>query len=308
MRVVCMRMEHVFLAKPSLKAWKRTHKAILVFICLAAVVCVRAQNPGKPKTNEEKAQELIALENKTHTFEEFLSGNPEVIANEEQIFALTSDARVKRRIASILITLGIKDRVYFDYLVHEAQKGLNNEMPWPSAYDEHGRLNKDATPAFIAWCKKYGLDPKGPHFASYRAANPVWLEWCMKRHLNLNNARYAAYYEIPDGWYDLAAARDPRAYNLLVQGLHSHNLMIAVDAAKGLARLQDPRAVDELIATGRRVPGEARYGIAVALLYFPDPKAQAAAEELSDVLDDKHLFELMREEAKKKGVKGLFPY
>jgi HEAT repeat protein len=281
---------------------------IAVVLCVAGISRATAQNNRTARTNDEKAQELIALENKTHTFQEFLSGNPEVVANEEQIFALTSDVKVKRRIASILITLGIKDRIYFDYLVQEAKKGLNNDMPWPSAYDERGRLNKDVTPAFIAWCKKNGIDPNDPHVASYRAADPAWLEWCMKRHLNLNNSRYAAYYEIPDGWYDLAAARDPRAYDLLIEGLHSHNLMIAATAAKGLARLQDPRAIDELITTGHRVPGEARYGIAEALLYFSDPKAQAAAEELSDVLEDKKLFDYKRAEAKAKGVKGLFPY
>jgi len=130
----------------------------------------------------------------------------------------------------------------------------------------------------------------------------------MKRHLNLNNTRYAAYYEIPLPWYDLAAARDPRSYDLLVQGLHSHNFMIAAAAAKGLARLQDPRAIEELIMTGRRVPGEARAGIVEALLYFNDPKAQAGAEQLSDILDNKHLFDIMRENAKKQGVKRLFPY
>lgn len=285
---------------------KRVHKATLVFICLVAMVCAQAQNPGKPKTNDEKAREL--LHNRTHGFEDLVRGDPEAVANAKEIFRLSSDAMVKRRTASVLITLGVKDRIYFEYLVGEAQKGLDNPMPWPSAYDEHGRLNHKITPEFIAWCKKRGLDPNDPKLAAYRAANPVFLEWAMKRHLNLNNSRYAAYYEVPRAWYDLAAARDPRAYDLLVQGLHSHNLMIAAVSAKGLARLQDPRAVDELIAMGRQVPGEARIGIMEALLYFDDSKAQAAAEELSDVLNDKHHFELIRENAKKQGVKGLFPY
>jgi HEAT repeat protein len=267
-----------------------------------------ALDVNSQKTNEKKAQELTQLFNSKYKFEDLLRGDPGAVSLDKQIFALTDEAKIKRRIASILITLGIKDRVYFDYLVQEARKGLENEMPWPSAYDERGRLNKDITPAFIAWCKEQGIDPNDPHYASYRAANPIWLKWCMKRHLNLNNSRYAAYYEIPDGWYDLAAARDPRAYDLLIEGLHSHNLMIAATAAKGLAGLQAPRAIDELIATGRRVPGEARYGIAEALLYFSDPKAQAAAEELSDVLEDKKLFDYKRAEAKAKGVKGLFPY
>jgi hypothetical protein len=267
-----------------------------------------AQIASQHETNEEKAQELTQLINSKYTFEDLLKGNPEAVSLDKRIFALTSDIKVKRRIASILVTLGVKDPTYLDYLILEAKKGLSNEMPWPSAYDEHGKLNTDVTPAFIAWCKRHGLDPKDPKYASYRAADPVFLDWCMERHLNLNNSRYAAYYEIPDGWYDLAAARDPRAYNLLIEGLHSHNLMIVATAAKGLARLQDPKAIEELIATGRRVPGEARVGIMEALLYFNDPKAQAAAEELSAVLDNKHLFELMREDATKKGIKGLFSY
>lgn len=285
---------------------KRAFKAGLVFICLAIGLCARAQQPGKPKINDEKAQEL--LHSKTYTFEDLLHGDSGAVANAKEIFRLSSDAVVKRRTASVLISLGVKDQVYFEYLSSEARRALDNPMPWPTAYDEHGRINQKITPQYAAWCKKWDVDPNDPKHAAYRASDPAFLEWAMKRHLNLNNTRYEAYYEIPAPWYDLAAARDPRAYNLLLQGLHSHNLMIAAVAAKGLARLQDPRAVDELIVTGRRVPGEARAGIAEALLYFNDPKAQAVAEELSDVLDNKHLFELMRENAKKQGVKGVFPY
>jgi PBS lyase HEAT-like repeat-containing protein len=286
---------------------KRAFKARLVFICLAAVLCARAQHPHRLKTNDEKAREL--LDNKEHTFEDLLRGEPKAVANAKEIFRLSSDAMVKRRTAGVLITVGVTDRIYFEYLVSEAKKALDNPMPWPTAYDDHGRINQNVTPAFIAWCKKQGIDDANdPKLAAYRASDPVFLEWTMKRHLNLNNTRYAAYYEIPIPWYDLAAARDPRAYDLLVQGLHSHNLMIASVAAKGLAKLQDPRAIDVLITVGRRVPGEARAGIMEALLYFDDPKAQAAAEELADVLDNKHLFELIRANAKKYGVKGLFPY
>ncbi len=280
----------------------------LVLICFAAVLCADAQQPDKAKTNDERAQELITLNNKNHTFEEFLHGNPETVANAKEIFRLSSDAVIKRRIASVLIYLGVTEQAYFDYLVSEARKGLDNPMPWPTAYDEHGRTNQEITPEYAAWCKKHEVDPNDPKHVAYRASDPKFLEWAMERHLNLNNTRYEAYYEIPLAWYDLAAARDPRAYDLLVQGLHSHNLMIAAVAAKGLAKLQDPRSIKELIATGRRVPGEARVGIMEALLYFDDSKAQAAAEELSDVLNDKHHFELIRENAKKQGVKGLFPY
>jgi hypothetical protein len=88
------------------------------------------------------------------------------------------------------------------------------------------------------------------------------------------------YYEVPTAWFYLAAAGDPRAYDLLIKGLHSQNPMIAGMAAWGLAKLQDHRAIDELIATGHQVPGEARACIVRSLVYFDVPKAQAAAEQL----------------------------
>lgn len=80
--------------------------------------------------------------------------------------------------------------------------------------------------------------------------------------------------------------------------------MIIDIAAKGLAKLQDPRAIPALIDAGRQNPGEARGGTD-ALLFFDDPKAQAAAEELSD---DKKILEGLRSEIKKQGLKLWFPW
>jgi hypothetical protein len=62
-----------------------------------------------------------------------------------------------------------------------------------------------------------------------------------------------------------------------------------------------------LIATGRAAPAEARGGISEALLFFPDPRAQAAAEE---ILPDKekHMVEVWRRDIKTRGLKALFPW
>jgi HEAT repeat protein len=288
----------------------RTWAGLFVVIVIGLVGNAgNSQETSRPKSNDEKVDELTRLINSKYTFEDLLNGNPEAVAIDEQVFALTSDPKVKRRIASILLSIGVKDRAYLDYLSRAAEEALSNEMPWPGLYDEHGRLNQKAdNPAFVEWCKKHGLDPSDEKLRAYRAANPVFLEWCIEHKLSAQDQRARAYYEIPVPWYDLAAARDPRAYDLLIRGLHSRNLMIAATAAKGLARLQDPKAIDELIATGRRVPGEARGGIAQALLYFPDPKAQAAADELSDVWEDRKIWDMLRQEARSKGVKALFDY
>ena len=286
---------------------ERTVVFVLMIFWLTGSQAAQKANEGK--TNEEKVQELTKLINSRYTFEDLINGNPEAIAIDEQVFSLTSDLKVKRRIAGILVSIRVKDRVYFDYLVSEAKKALDNDMPWPTLYDEHGKVNQNTLmPATIEWFKKHGEDAGEERYASYKSANPEFLDWCIEHHQNPNEARFAAYYVIPDPWSDLAAAHDPRAYDLLVQGLHSHNLMIADAAARGLARLQDPRAIDELIATGRRAPGEARVGIVTALLYFSDPKAQAAAEEFSDVFADRRSLGFLREKAKRDGVKGLFSY
>ena len=252
----------------------------LVVIMHMVAIPARAQETCRCKPDDEKAQELMLLQKKTHTFEDVLNRDPDAIANEMQLFCLTSDPELKQRLASILMSIGVKDKIYFDYLTDAAKKALNNDMPWPTLYDEHGDIiEKGASPAFLEWCRKHGVSP--------------------------NEARSYAYYEIPNPWYYLAAAGDPRAYDLLIEGLHSHNLMIAGTAAQGLAKLQDPRAIPELIATGRGVPGEARFASGQALLYFSDPRAQAAANEL---ITDKNLLERERHEAQTKGVKGLFHY
>jgi hypothetical protein len=81
-------------------------------------------------------------------------------------------------------------------------------------------------------------------------------------------------------------------------------------AAQGLARLQDVRAVEQIIAVARHQGREAKDTMAAYLLYFPDARAQAAAEEL---LDDKRvagkrIVDTARHQVETEGIKGLFPW
>ena len=245
-----------------------------------ATVPQKVERASRTTNDEEMAHELI--NDKRYSFQDLLNKSPGAIANSETVFALTKETQRKQRIASILLSIGVKDRVYFDYLTDEARKALahDHDMPWPLLYGND-------------W------EPKG--------ANPAMNEWCEKHNLPFWDMYRVSYYEITGAWYFLAAAGDPRTYDLLVKGLHSPNPMIAAMAAHGLAKLQDPRAIEELIATGRKVPVEARGGIAEALLFFPDPKAQAAANE---ILPDKekNLLEVWRRDIKARGLKVLFPW
>ena len=156
-------------------------------------------------------------------------------------------------------------------------------MPWPTLYDEHGAKRS----------------------TTVNTLNPDFLKWCKEHHEDPASAFEAAYYEVPVPWYNLAAAGDQRSYSLLIQGLHSHNLMIQVWAAMGLAKLQDPGAIDPIIAAVRNAPAETHDAMAKVLLHFQDSKAQAAADEL---FAHKEYLEPLRQQIKQQGLKELFPY
>lgn len=267
----------------SCRAFTTFARVVLVFVMVALV----ASHPGYPQTasepdaNEKKAQGL--LNDKAHTFEDLLKRDPGAISNAKEVFVLSKDPVLKQRVASLLVSLGEKDPIYFDYLKQHAEQSLKNDMPWPNLYDEHGNKRSKTIDTL----------------------NPEFLRWCKEHHQDPASTFEAAYYEIPVPWYYLAASDDARAYPLLVQGLHSHNFMIQVWASWGLAKLQDPRAIDEIISAVRRAPGETHDSIARALLHFPDPKAQAAADNL---FVNKDYLEALRKEIKQKGLKDLFPY
>lgn len=263
------------------RAWSTAAAlAVAASQLVAAGSAQQPQGTARAETNEEKAKQLLELNNKKHTFEDLLHGDPDSVANAKKVFALSDDPERKQRIASILLSIGVKDRVYRDYLEHAAREALADETPWPTQYDDKGQP-QDWSPVFLEWCQKRGLPP-----------------WeTLKK----------VYYEISNPWYYLAASGEPSFYDLFIEGLHSHNLMIAGAAAEGLAKLQDPRAIEPLITAGRHTPGEGRGGIRTALLYFSDPRAQAAAEEFFTPTE-KRLLELKRQKAKEEGVKGLFQW
>lgn len=203
-------------------------------------------------SNEERLQQLA--HDKSHTFQDLLNREPQAVANAKEYFSLVKDPKLKQRMASILLSIGVREDIYYNYLATQAKQSLYNDMPWPTVYDEKGNIvPKVMSPEFLAWCKKRNLNPLDEF--------------------------EAAYYEIPVPWYYLAGSGDPRVYDLLVAGLHSANPMIVTWSARGLTKLQDSRAIDEIIAAYLRSPVETRYDLAVDLLYFKDPKAQAAAEK-----------------------------
>jgi hypothetical protein len=240
----------------------------------------QAVRADRTKNDEEAARELI--DDKRFSFQALLHKNPADVANSARVFELTKDSERKLRIASILLSIGVWDPKYSDYLMDEAKKALahDQDMPWPILYGEDGLA---------------------------KSLNPALGDWCVKHQLSFHDAEKVQKYEIPVAWVYLSAAHDSRAYELLLKGLRSPNVMVAISAAHGLAILQDPRAINEMIFVGRNTQNEARFEIAKSLLYFPDPNAQTVAEELTPE-KMKGGLELTRREIEARGLKVLLPW
>lgn len=232
-------------------------------------------------SNEERLQQLA--HDKSHTFQDLLNREPQAVANAKEYFVLVKDPKIKQRVASVLLSIGVRQSLYLDYLTSAAKQALSNDMPWPTLYDTNGETVSKTIDTL----------------------NPAFLKWCESHHQYPRSAYEAAYYEIPSPWYHLAAAGDPRAYDLLLAGLHARNPVIASTAARGLAKLGDKRAINEIIAAYHRAPAELRKDFAIDLLYFDDPKAQTSAKEL---LDDPALVDAWKKEIQQSGIKLLFGY
>lgn len=89
----------------------------------------RIQAASRTDNNEEKTQQLS--NGKLYNFQALLNKNPGDVTNSKAVFALTVDTTTKQRIASILLSIGVKDQVYFDYLTDEAKKALGHDHDMP---------------------------------------------------------------------------------------------------------------------------------------------------------------------------------
>ena len=197
-----------------------------------------------------------------------------------EAFEKSTDRREKQRIASNLLSFGVRDKVYLDYLLKFAKPAIESKMPYPFPFDSEGRgVKGKLSPELIAWAERNKLDPK--------------------------TAASIAFIQLPRDVMYLSMAGDSRAFDLLLKGLQSRNYMVAFRASQGLAKLQDRRAIRPIIQASQRAPAEAAHFIAEPLAFFDDAEAQAALEEF---IRNKALLDSIRKRAKERGVKGIFGF
>jgi hypothetical protein len=197
-----------------------------------------------------------------------------VPALEEQ-FRRATDVRTKAKIANGLVRLGDKDDIYWNYLLLQATLAVDSDLPDAFSDSNGNAMNQAFSPELIAWAKAHNV--------------------------TVNAAGLLAVNDLPIKVMLLGQTGDPRAVPLLRRALQSHNSFIVLNAAMGLAQIQDKDSIPLLIDTSRRLPPGLATVVARSLVYFDDPQAQSAV----DTYMPKEKATMAREErARGRGVFG----
>lgn len=176
----------------------------------------------------------------------------EAIPDLENQFTRVSEPIDKAKIAQVLLLLGDRKDVYWNYLAELVKPALDGDAPSPIHYDAQGKSIPDLSQEFVTWAQAHG---QSPHEAGENAT-----------------------YILPGIVMLVGATADSRALPLLRRALSSPNYLIEAAAAMGLAEMHDVTSVSLIIARCKEAPAEAGSAIAESLVYFDDPQAQNAVD------------------------------
>ena len=168
----------------------------------------------------------------------------ETVAILKQNFANTEDERAKADIASVLIGLGDKEAIYWDFLLRQVTSVLESEASSAVKNDSLGKPIDEP------------------------ASEEAW-------------AKQSANFSIVQTFVEtVAETRDPRGVRLLRRALSSPDSETQNLAAYGLARAQDKDSIPLIIDVCKRARPDLAAAIASnALVYFDDPRAQGAVDQ-----------------------------
>ena len=174
----------------------------------------------------------------------------EVLPKLEKRFFDPTEVDEKAMIANALVRLGDEDSTYWNFLLQQATLAVDNDIPDPFPHSQGVPKTGELSPDFKAWTQAH--------------------------HVDVGSAFQTVTIDLPGRILLLGETGDPRGVPLLQRALHSHNLLIVVFAAKGLAEIQDKQSIPLIIAAVREAPPEYASLIAEPLMYFDDAQAQDA--------------------------------
>jgi len=233
-----------------------TRQVFCLLFCCALLIGVAHGQPEKnpPQTLHfalDKARVDGAVDKVTHGKFDLMdveiiaqAGERPAIPVLKEQFIKSQDPNTKMKIAAALVRLGEKDDSYWDYMAQQVTPVI--ESPDPRIYDPEGKpVPEQLSPDYLKWAKDHNLP-----------FDPV--------------------YQLPVTVLLFGETGDPRGVPLLRRGLLSHNYFIQAVAARGLAQAQDKDSIPLIIEACQRSPEEGVPIIAKSLLYFEDPRAEAA--------------------------------
>lgn len=196
----------------------------------------------------------------------------------KRAFEKTPDQGTKKEIGKVLLQLGEKDDKYWEPLEAAAKARIESDMPWILTYDAQGKtIRGKFSDDYLAWCKKKGVAPESL----------------------TEDSLYGAQQDIRA----IAETGDKRAIPWLVKALDSKNPMVVIKAVQGLAKFQHKAALEKILAVCETAPSEVSSAIGQFLVFFKDPKADAAAEKY---VTSKQMLDHRKKQAATEGASAIF--
>jgi PBS lyase HEAT-like repeat len=181
------------------------------------------------------------------------AGAVDAIPALEEQFRHKTDASEKEEIASALVRLGDKDNTYWNYLEEQAGLAVDSDIPDAVFSESQGK-----------WLE--------------HAPSPELQAWADAHHVDANTAGIESIYGFPGKLLFLGETGDARGIPVLRRALQSRDYPIVMAASKGLAQIQDKDSIPLIIAACQRAPTGYNSAIAMSLIWFDDPRAQAAVD------------------------------
>jgi hypothetical protein len=191
---------------------------------------------------------------------------------------LGAQTKAERQSAAFdLVRLHDPDPRPWDYLVRLATETLEKDVPFPFGFDPTGRVVP-------------------------RKFTAEFVRYCTERRVSPDQTAQEAMYTDPLDFLYLGHSQDPRTFPILQTALKARNYMVEVQAAAGLGRLRDKRAIPLIEEAAGRAPAEVAGLIARGLLFFDDTHALEAAERF---IHDARYIEEFRRILREKGPEAV---
>lgn len=262
---------------------KRFATGVFLLLCAAA----NAQEEKSSRTargdeallaefSRKSASDLVAEYLETPPYPLFVIrrlidlGDAAVLPTLRAAFERETGTITRQFLAATLVKLGDRDERYFKYVAEAAATAVSSDLPYSvSAAASSVPENAGIPAAVVFWARTHRIHPQ----------RAVWL----------------ATIELPAAVEALGETADRRSVPILLRGLRSPNYFIVNEAAFGLARSGDPKAIKAIIRACERLGPDERWFTARALLYFDGREARRAAEQM---IANPELLERWREESR----------